>query len=143
MSYQDLVNKNLIISYVASREQILKELRLAERDIRVAKKTLEQDYDWAFAIAYNAVLQAARALIFSKGYRPRGTDQHKTVLEFMRMALGREYEEKVGFLDKMRVKRHKIMYDEPDLVSKSEAKFAIKIAEEFVGVVRKRLGNSG
>jgi len=40
-------------------------LHIAKRDIITATKILEQDYDWAFSIAYNAILQCLRALMFS------------------------------------------------------------------------------
>ncbi|MDI6903496.1 MAG: hypothetical protein QMC77_07160, partial [Methanocellales archaeon] len=35
---------------------------------------------WALAIAYNAMLQAGRALIFSEGYRPIGRYEHVGVM---------------------------------------------------------------
>ena len=139
MNYKDLENKNLIISYKAPQEQIEKEMKLAQRDLKVAKKNLNEDYDWAFAIAYNAVLQAGRALMLSKGYRPRGEHQHKTVLKFIELSLGKDFEQKARFLDTMRSKRHRVIYDEPELISESEAKFAIQIAQEFVKLVKGEL----
>ena len=57
---------------------------LAERDLKAAKDNFnDKNYDWALSIAYNAVLQAARALMFSLGYRAKGKNQHKTVFEFL------------------------------------------------------------
>ena len=140
MNYKDLVDRDLIISYKAPREQIQKEMKLAKRDLAVAQKNLEEDYDWSFAIAYNAVLQAGRALMLFKKYRPRGERQHKTVLEFIKLSLGRGFEEKADFLDKMRQKRHRVIYDEPELISESEARFAIEIAEEFYNIVKDKIG---
>ncbi|MFH1576564.1 MAG: HEPN domain-containing protein [Candidatus Margulisiibacteriota bacterium] len=140
MSYKSLENKNLISPFKAPLEQIEKEMKLARRDLKVAQKNLKEDYDWAFAIAYNAVLQAGRALMLSKGYRPRGEHQHKTVLKFIELSLGKDFEQKARFLDMMRSKRHRVIYDEPELISESEAKFAIQIADEFVKLVRRKLG---
>jgi len=38
---------------------------LAERDLNAAGHNLEdEEYDWALSIAYNAVLQAGRAVMF-------------------------------------------------------------------------------
>ena len=139
VNYKELEKDNLIIAYKAPPEQIDKELKLAARDIKVALKTLAEDNDWAFSIAYNAILQAGRALMFSKGYRPRGMEQHKTVLRFIEKTLGEQYQEKVRFIDTMRVNRHRVMYDEPELISKSEAQYAVKIAREFVDLVKDRL----
>lgn len=137
MNYKDLEKDNLIAPFKAPKEQITKELKLAERDIKVSRKTLDEDNDWAFSIAYNAILQAGRALMFSKGYRPRGIEQHKTVFRFIYLTLGKQYHEKVRFIDSMRINRHRVMYDEPELISTSEAKYALQIAEEFVELVRR------
>jgi len=41
-------------------------------ELNVARSVLNENCDWAFSIAYNAMLQAVRALMFSKGYRPKG-----------------------------------------------------------------------
>ena len=139
VSYKELENKNLVSSFTASKEQIEKEMNLAKRDLRVAQKNLEEDYDWAFAIAYNAVLQTGRALMLFKGYRPRGEAQHKTVIKFIELTLGKDFSEKSRFLDMMRTKRHRVIYDEPELISESEAKYAIQIAAEFVDLVSQKL----
>jgi len=139
MTYKSLLKDNLITNYKAPKEQIEKELRLSERDIRVSKKTLDEDNDWAFAIAYNAILQAGRALMFSKGYRPRGPEQHKTVFQFLNLTFGKQYQDKLRFIDTMRINRHRVLYDEPELISNSEAKHAVQIAEEFIGLIKKQL----
>jgi uncharacterized protein (UPF0332 family) len=51
---------------------------------------LEQDRDWAFSIAYNAIQQTIRALMFSKGYRPSGSNQHVSVVRFAEIFLEEE-----------------------------------------------------
>jgi len=44
------------------------DLSLAERDLESAKHSFDaEDYDWALSIAYNAALQAGRALMFHLG----------------------------------------------------------------------------
>ena len=70
MSLDDLVKKRLIKPFKISKQQALDRLKIARRDITTAKKLLGSDTDWAFSIAYNAILQAARVLMFSMGYRP-------------------------------------------------------------------------
>lgn len=43
-------------------------LDLAQRDVESAQRMLEvNDYDWAFNIAYNSMLQSVRALMFHLG----------------------------------------------------------------------------
>lgn len=137
MNYKKLEDKGLIQRFKPTKKQIENEIKLADRDLRVAKKNIEEDNDWAFAIAYNAVLQASRALMFFKGYRPRGENQHKTVIEFLLNTLDKKYYDKIAFIDKMRVNRHRVLYDEPELISSSEAEFAINVASELVSLIKK------
>ena len=62
--------------------QITSNLNRAKRDLHTAKANLKIDEEWAYTIAYHAMLRAGRAFMFVSGYRPRGKDQHKTVVEF-------------------------------------------------------------
>jgi len=62
-------------------------LQVAARDLATAEKILPDDLDWTFNIVYNAMLQAARALMLYKGFRPRGPEQHRTVVPFCELAL--------------------------------------------------------
>ena len=69
MKYDELLKAGKIHRQKFSRPQIDQALKRAERDLKTAQKLLGQDYDWAFAIAYNAVLQASRAYMFAQGDR--------------------------------------------------------------------------
>ena len=69
-NYEKLVDKGLIKPFKASVSQVKNRIDLAVRDIKTAKETMAYDRDWAFSIAYNAILQATRALMFDKGFRP-------------------------------------------------------------------------
>ena len=136
MTFQSLEQKKRIQKYKATSQEIANRLKLARRDLAAARKTLDTDHDWAFSMAYNAALQAARALVLAKGYRLRGAEQHGTAVEFCRLALGRESGADVDRFDQMRRKRHKVIYDEAGLVSKREAEDAITFAEHFVEKLR-------
>ena len=48
---------------------------------------LISDRDWAYTIAYNAVLQEGRALMFAHGYRPDGANQQISVVKFAELYL--------------------------------------------------------
>ena len=111
-------------------------LNLAKRDINVAKCILSENNDWAFSIAYNAMLQAVRALMFSKGYRPSGRNQHISVVRFAELFLRKE---NVTVLDRMRRKRHATLYDTAGMVSGSEAKNAVERAEKLVHEIEQML----
>jgi len=69
MSYEKLLHKGLIKRFKTSPAQVNNRMELAKRDIKAAKAMLANDRDWAFSMAYNAILQATRALMFYKGFR--------------------------------------------------------------------------
>jgi uncharacterized protein (UPF0332 family) len=71
-------------------------MELAKRDIKAAKAMLANDRDWAFSMAYNAILKATRALMFYKGFRPSpGEGQHKVALQFAEITLGKQFRDDI------------------------------------------------
>lgn len=116
-------------------------LKLAERDLKTAENVFEDnDFDWSFAISYNAMLQAGRALMFSKGFRPKGEAKHVAVFEFVKEFFGSEFAEKLLFMfNKIRKKRHTIIYEQVNLVSEAEAKTALSVAKDFFERVKQLL----
>jgi uncharacterized protein (UPF0332 family) len=108
---------------------------LAERDLKAARDSFNSsNFDWALSIAYNAVLQAGRALMFHLGYRPRGKNQHKTVFEFLLST--RIDNELADYFDAVRKTRHVAVYEESGYVSKNAAEEAIKQAGLFVQKIK-------
>lgn len=86
---EDLEREGLIHPLALDPHRVNDALGLAHRDLAVAKTLLSSSYDWAYAVAYNAILQAGRALMFSKGYRPDGANQHLSVVRFCDQFLSR------------------------------------------------------
>jgi uncharacterized protein (UPF0332 family) len=132
MPYERLIKTGRIKPYTTRSSEIQQLLQVAYRDLNTAEKNLENAPDWAYSIAYNSVLQASRALMFNEGYRPRGGEQHITVVEFIEEKLGPAHTNQVRLLDQMRRKRHRVIYEVASLVSQTEAKQAIAFAEKFV-----------
>ena len=140
MAYEDLLNRGLIKPFAAGTAQSASRLALAMRDIKAAEAMLAIDRDWSFSMAYNAVLQATRALMFANGFRPAaGEGQHKTAVEFAEIALGEKFHDDIYIFDKMRSKRHRVIYDALGLVSLEEAKQAFAFAVRFVKEVERLL----
>jgi len=139
IDYSELVKARRIKTGSFSTDQVQGCLDLARRDLGTAGKMLDENSDWCFSIAYNAMLQAVRALMFSRGYRATGEGQHATAVEFARLALGEELESAVELMDTMRRKRHRVVYDVAGLVSSKEAREAIQTAESFVNAVTRML----
>ena len=139
-AYEDLLNRGLIKPFAAGTAQSASRLALAMRDIKAAEAMLAIDRDWSFSMAYNAVLQATRALMFANGFRPAaGEGQHKTAVEFAEIALGEKFHDDIYIFDKMRSKRHRVIYDALGLVSLEEAKQAFAFAVRFVKEVERLL----
>jgi uncharacterized protein (UPF0332 family) len=113
----DLVRKRKIHQHRASWEEIERLLQLADRDIRMARITMAEDWDWAFSIAYNAVFQSARAYRYSRGFRPAAEQGHKNTFAFMRAALGNELASTIGYFDRIRKKRNQAIYDVAGLIT--------------------------
>ncbi|MCL4562361.1 MAG: HEPN domain-containing protein [Chloroflexi bacterium] len=132
MPYERLLKIYLSITYSSRPAEIKQLLEVAHRDLITAEKNLADAPDWAYSIAYNSVLQASRALMLSDGFRPRGGEQHATVVEFIREKLGAAHTNQVNLFDQMRRKRHRAIYEIAGLVSKTEAEQAVAFAKEFV-----------
>jgi len=139
MSLEKLLRDRIIQRVAPNSSLAKKSLKLAERDLKSARAMLDQgNYDWCLAIAYNSMLQAGRALMFLKGFRPYSQYKHKAVIEFVREAFGMDIGDRLVYVfDKIRKKRHRVVYEEPEIVSKNEARQAIRWAEEFVSKVKK------
>jgi len=123
---------------------VKKSLSLAGRDIKTAKNVFEdKDYDWCLAIAYNAMLQAGRALMFAEGYRPKGQYKHVAVIEFAQSRFSKDFAEKMLFVfNKTRKKRHLVVYEQVDVVSEEEARNVLTWAERFVNKTKEILKKS-
>jgi len=77
--------------------------------------------------------------MFAHGYRTVGEAHHATVVRFLEIGLGPEYEASLALLDRMRRKRNRAVYDSVGTISRKEAKEAISVAEEFVQMIRKKI----
>jgi len=106
MSLERLLKNRMIARISSNPQQVNEVLKVGERDLNVAKDNLrEENYDWALAIAYNSMLQAGRALMLSKGYRPIGEHKHVAVVEFIKVKFSDELPRKLAFVRSHRVSR--------------------------------------
>lgn len=139
MSLDSLMQGGYIKKLPISKSKVEDVLSLAKRDITTAKSILDENSDWSFSIAYNAMLQSIRALMFSKGYRPTGANQHITVVRFAELFLDDEI---VIIFDRMRRKRHSTVYDTAGTISKREAENAVDTAEKLVQDIEEMIGDN-
>jgi len=90
------------------------------------------DNDWGFNIAYNAALQAATAALVACGYHvPKGDSHHFRVIGSLAFTLGLE-SDLIDKLDSYRKKRSMTIYDIAGVITDTEAKAMLALAEDIV-----------
>jgi len=141
MSYEKFLKDKLIKKQSPDFKQIEYQLKRAQKDLKTAESNLSIDLTWAFAIAYHAMMRASKALMYSKGYLPTAKKSHKTIVEFTKLIIGKEYENLINRFNRMRRQRHDFIYDSKNHITFHEAKLstetAKKLIEEIITLVKK------
>ncbi len=132
MQFEDLENNGLIKSAEINFKQIYDALFRSKQDLNTSRTNLSIDKAWSYAIAYHAMLRAGRSVMLSFGFRPKGKDQHATVVRFTSIVFSNEFKVLTNKFDRMRRKRHDFVYDPNRPISKQEAEQAVVDAEELV-----------
>ena len=122
-----------------NERQVTANLGRACRDLDTARKVLDVDEEWAYTISYHAMLRAGRALMFSMGWRPKGREQHKTVVEFCTDVLGAEFKSLTDRFDRMRRKRNDFIYEPQRPIPRTEAEQSLGSAKMFVGQIKEKI----
>ena len=136
MSFESLLRERVIERVTASPREIAALVDVARRDTRTAQALTATDLDWAFVIAYNAVLQLSIAYMYSLGFRPRNESKHYNTFRFISEALPEDAGQ-VRRLQSIRRKRNVVLYEQAGVVSEKEARevieFSLRYYEETVG----------
>ena len=140
MPYERLLKQDLIKRQSPGKRAVQDLLTLADRDAHTAEHLLEMDPDWAFNIAYNSALQVSRAYMLQEGYRPRGPNQHATVIQFLKEGLAELFVDDITTLDQMRRKRHRSVYETAGRIGVAEAEQAVAFAKRYLARIRGLLG---
>ena len=141
MDLSELLRKDLIRKTGPDSAKAKELLAMAERDVKAAADNLGSgNYDWALAIAYNAMLSAGRALMSSKGYSPVSEAHHLAVVQFCAALLPADAAGLAHTFNRYRVRRHDVIYGEAESVGKEEARRAIENAKLFVKSIKGRVG---
>lgn len=104
----------------------------AEKNIAIA------EFEMAQLAAYNSAFNAARALLFARGYVERS---HICLISALRRLYGdrEELVAPLAALDKMRISRHNVQYGGA-LVTEEEAVFSARYSRRFLLTVQGVLG---
>jgi hypothetical protein len=77
--------------------------------------------------------------MFHSGYRPASTEAHKATFEFMEIAVGQPFKKSISYLDRVRKKRRRTLYDDVGLISEKEAKELLRRARELLSYIEGKL----
>ena len=142
MKYESLKEMGLVEEQAPDATEIASLMTRAERDLETCRLLQKTDEEWAFAVSYQAMSRAARALIMSEGFRPRGArgrDAQKTIVTAVGVILGEQYKSLINKFDRMRRKYQNFLEDPGRVISRYEADQSIRDAEEFMEIVRGRI----
>jgi uncharacterized protein (UPF0332 family) len=132
MSFKDFKEKGLIEENPPNFKQIATLQARAIKDITTAETIFGTDPEWAYTIAFQAMLRAAKALILSEGYRPKGREQQRTVVQLTGVVLGKGLKTLAIKFDRIRRKGQWFIEDTEKPISKYEVEGAMKDAKEFI-----------
>jgi len=136
--FQELIDKNIIKEEKIEFSLIKKILIKGHRGIKSSSLLLKDgDFEGSYELAYEAMLLAGRALVFSFDFRPRAAGSHKIVIDFVKEVFPHEHSALIFKFNKMRKSRHYLIYGAGLAISETEAKNAISSAESFIKEVEK------
>jgi len=126
------LQKGLLKKEKVAFSQVVLLLKKAHKNLKAAKANLSIDESVAFVTAYTAMLETARAFLLLNGYRPTGRGEHRTSVEAVGFLLGGDFRELIRDFNRMRRKRHEVIYEPAGLVSRQETERSLDIADEFL-----------
>ena len=146
MTLKNLLDKLLIEGKIRKQDTDVNYLNnllgSAQQNFLSAKYNLEGCfYETAFKSAYDGLLQISRAILLLNGYRPNGSEQHKTTFLLAGAILGKGFDNIIDRIDRYRVKRNRAVYQPVDLLSKKEAEGILEASEDFWREVKNYLKN--
>lgn len=139
MIFEQLKAKGLVEVVAPDLQRANRLLARAQKDLKTAQAMVGTDAEWAYVVAANSMLRAARALTLAEGLRPRGRDQARTLLQLTAWLVAEEEVSMVEDLDQVRKKGQHFLDSADRPISLYELEATLNVAEQLVGVVAKRV----
>lgn len=141
MSLKILEQQGRIKRIPVDEKTVRERMQIADRDLASARRNFQQgDDEWAYNIAYNAMLQAGTALLHTQGFRPEGREHHYSVELF----LGHFLQKKdVEIFSRMRKQRNKSVYERVGTISHTDAEYALQRAESIISTIKTLVRDQG
>lgn len=134
-SLEELLASGRLKRHKASSKEIRVLFEVVKRDL-ADSKVHGLSEDRRFTIAYNAALQAGRALLAAEGYRTSGLGHHATVFQALRHFLPKEQAHLPDYFDDCRSKRNLAEYTGIDIASEQEVKELAAEAHRFASLIQ-------
>jgi uncharacterized protein (UPF0332 family) len=135
MLYERLLREGRIRPHRTNRQEVAGLFQVVKRDLADAAITA-LSADRRFAIAYNAALQAATAVMYSEGYRAHSVGHHSSVFAFLGEAMGGDTSQLADYFDDCRRKRNRADYVGAGGISITEVEDLLKEARAFAALAR-------
>jgi uncharacterized protein (UPF0332 family) len=117
--------------------QIDRFLASADRKLASAHKILEFDEEACLQQAYEAMLKASLAFMFSHAFRARSQPGHHiAIIDFVRARLDKKHASLLTVFDRLRRKRNLAFYDDTGFVSHHDAEQALAAAHRYLEILR-------
>lgn len=140
MNFNDLVRKESLKKVSRIDWQMVSRLiERAKKDLKTAKKNLNDDEPTALDLVYKSMFHAANALIQSQGYRPGKVRQHIGVIEAIERTLGVETRPIIRKFDRLRQKRNEFEYQGLYRGTKTEIINGFQYAEILIEKIREHI----
>jgi hypothetical protein len=136
MSLADWLDHGFIVEHRTSQQEIQELLALVDRDLHESE-TGTHSPEWKLSIAYNAVIQAAKAALAATGYRiPRSNrSHHYHTIQSLRHTVGADSSLTLK-VEAVQKKRNVSEYERAGAVSDREAQDALDLAKTVCKRVR-------
>ncbi len=142
MPYSKLEAAGRIRREAIAIEEVIEALERANEELEAAREIAKRYPSSALELAYNAMLFAATALLYSEGYRAGVEGHHKTLVEFAEAGLGPSHIHLIDEFDEVRKKRHRTVYDHRR-ATRREANHVLGVAQRLIEVVELKLTEKG
>lgn len=115
-------------------------IKRAKKDLSTAQLIETKDLEAAYQLLYDGMLHSALAYMVSDSVQPDIKGNHKTVIEYVAHMLGKRYESKMQFFDRMRRRRHQFLYEPgPYQCTEKEIVDAKGVLEEFIALISDKI----
>lgn len=140
MTWKKLVEKGDLQKKPISSKEIDGILSKARKCLSASEILLkEKIHEPAFKEAYDAMLLASRALMFSLGYKPRTVGAHTITINFCELYFGKETKLIIEKFKRMKQKRNYLIYGAGLMVSMTETKNSIKSAKDWIDIIEEEI----